>query len=182
MLRDVQTFVAAFDTLFGGFRARAEQTYQLLRADETAFVVVASPEPDALREAAFFVERLDEERMPLAGLVLNRVSAGARAVAVGRQALAAAERLEAGERPSGHRRAAAPARRPRLGWSSGSAAARRASPPRTRTVPTAERAGAGRPTCTTWTRCARSATLLADGWAADPRGTTSWSSAPRLQA
>ena len=29
-------------------------------------------EPDALREAAFFVDRLGEDRMPLAGLVLNR--------------------------------------------------------------------------------------------------------------
>ena len=32
------------------------------------------PEPDALREAAYFVERLNEERMPLAGLVVNRAS------------------------------------------------------------------------------------------------------------
>ena len=31
------------------------------------------PEPDALREAAYFVDRLAAERMPLAGLVLNRV-------------------------------------------------------------------------------------------------------------
>ncbi len=75
VLGDVQTFVAAFDTLFGGFRQRAERTYELLRAPETAFVVVAAPEPDALREAAYFVERLGRERMPLAGLVLNRVTA-----------------------------------------------------------------------------------------------------------
>jgi anion-transporting ArsA/GET3 family ATPase len=35
--------------------------------------VVAAPEPDALREASYFVERFAEERMPLAGLVVNRV-------------------------------------------------------------------------------------------------------------
>ena len=57
LLRDVQTFVAALDTMFGGFRERADQTYALLQAPETAFVVVASPDRDALREAAFFVER-----------------------------------------------------------------------------------------------------------------------------
>jgi anion-transporting ArsA/GET3 family ATPase len=73
-LRDAQTFIAALDTLFGGFRARAEKTYRLLQADETAFLVVASPAADALREAAYFVERLTEERMPLAGLVVNRVT------------------------------------------------------------------------------------------------------------
>jgi anion-transporting ArsA/GET3 family ATPase len=61
------------DTMFGGFRERAEGTYRLLQAPGTAFVVVAAPEPDALREASFFVDRLAGERMPLAGLVLNRV-------------------------------------------------------------------------------------------------------------
>jgi anion-transporting ArsA/GET3 family ATPase len=59
--------------VFGGFRARAEATYRLLQDDGTAFVVVAAPEPDALREASYFVDRLAAERMPLVGLVLNRV-------------------------------------------------------------------------------------------------------------
>ena len=74
VLKDMQTFVAAFDTLFGGFRQRAEKTFGLLQADQTAFLVVAAPEPDALREAAYFVERLTEDRMPLAGLIVNRAS------------------------------------------------------------------------------------------------------------
>ena len=43
VLRDMQTFVAAFDTLFGGFRQRAQKTYELLQADGTAFLVVAAP-------------------------------------------------------------------------------------------------------------------------------------------
>jgi len=73
VLTDVQTFVAAFDTLFGGFRQRAEQTVALLREPHTAFLVVAAPQNDALREASYFAERLAEERMPLAGLVVNRV-------------------------------------------------------------------------------------------------------------
>jgi anion-transporting ArsA/GET3 family ATPase len=72
MLADASAFVQAFDTLFGGFQERANATYQLLRAPGTSFVVVAAPEPDALREASYFVERLSSERMPLAGLVLNR--------------------------------------------------------------------------------------------------------------
>ena len=73
-LTDLQTFVSALDSVFGGFRQRAQQTYALLQAPGTAFLVVAAPEPDALREAAYFVERLGEERMPLAGLVVNRAS------------------------------------------------------------------------------------------------------------
>ncbi len=73
LLANVSAFVAALETMFGGFRERAEQTYRLLKAPGTAFVVVASPEPDALREASFFVERLQADGMPLAGVVLNRV-------------------------------------------------------------------------------------------------------------
>jgi anion-transporting ArsA/GET3 family ATPase len=92
VLRDVQTFIAAFDTLFGGFRARAEKTYALLQQKGTAFVVVAAPEPDALREAAYFVERLTQEGMPLAGLVVNRVTTPASGLS-GREAEVASARL-----------------------------------------------------------------------------------------
>ncbi|GAA1879503.1 ArsA family ATPase [Asanoa iriomotensis] len=73
LLTDLSGFVAALDSMFGGFRQRAEQTFQILQADETAFLVVATPEPDAIREASYFARRLGEERMPLAGLVVNRV-------------------------------------------------------------------------------------------------------------
>jgi anion-transporting ArsA/GET3 family ATPase len=96
VLTDVQTFVAAFDTLFGGFRQRAEGTYALLQAPETAFLVVAAPEPDAMREAAYFVERLATENMPLAGLVVNRVSGSGADGISGAQAESAAGALGAG--------------------------------------------------------------------------------------
>jgi anion-transporting ArsA/GET3 family ATPase len=94
LLRDVQTFVAAMDTMFGGFRTRADATYRLLQAPGTAFLVVAAPERDALREAAYFVERLAEEDMPLAGLVLNRVHGSGADRLTAERALAAAEALE----------------------------------------------------------------------------------------
>jgi anion-transporting ArsA/GET3 family ATPase len=93
VLRDMQTFVAAFDTLFGGFRQRAQKTFQLLQEDHTAFLVVAAPEPDALREAAYFVERLSEDRMPLAGLVVNRASPAPTSMLSPDEAMVAAGRL-----------------------------------------------------------------------------------------
>ena len=95
LLRDVQTFVAAFDTMFGGFRERAEDTYRLLQTPGTAFLVIATPEPDALREASYFVERLSEDRMPLAGLILNRVHPSPAARLSAARSLAAAEALQA---------------------------------------------------------------------------------------
>ncbi|MFJ8805597.1 ArsA family ATPase [Streptomyces sp. NPDC102490] len=93
-LKDVQTFVAAMDSMFGGFRTRADATYKLLQASGTAFLVVAAPERDALREAAYFVERLAAEDMPLAGLVLNRVHGSGADRLSAERALAAAENLE----------------------------------------------------------------------------------------
>jgi anion-transporting ArsA/GET3 family ATPase len=74
LLTDLQTFIAAFEAIFGGFRERANQTFQLLASPQTTFLVVATPQRDALREAAYFVDRLSEEGMPLAGVVVNRVN------------------------------------------------------------------------------------------------------------
>ncbi len=93
VLVDMKAFVAAFDTLFGGFRQRAQRTFELLQDSRTAFVVVAAPEPDALREAAYFVERLRQEQMPLAGLVVNRVSTDPDCDLSANAAMAAVERL-----------------------------------------------------------------------------------------
>ena len=73
LLTDLQALVSALDTTFGGFREHSEQTYALLKARGTAFVIVAIPDTDAMREAGYFVERLSSENMPLAGVVINRV-------------------------------------------------------------------------------------------------------------
>ncbi len=94
LLTDLSGFVAALDSMFGGFRQRADETYRILQARETAFLVVAAPEHDAVREAAYFAERLVQERMPLAGLVLNRVHRAAFDTISAADAEAAAARLE----------------------------------------------------------------------------------------
>jgi len=74
MLSDASAFVQSLDSTFGGFREKADRTYELLKRRGTQFVVVSSAEPDALREASFFVDRLSQEGMPLAGLILNRTN------------------------------------------------------------------------------------------------------------
>ena len=97
LLSDISSFVSALDTMFGGFRERATATYELLRQPGTSFVVVAAPEPDALREASYFVDRLSTEGMPLAGLVLNRTHPPATTALSATRAEAAAEAVaEAG--------------------------------------------------------------------------------------
>jgi anion-transporting ArsA/GET3 family ATPase len=93
LLRDMRTFVTAFEALFGGFRQRAAETHALLSSAHTTFLVVATAQRDALREAAYFVDRLTEERMPLAGMVINRVHSSQLEISAER-ALAIAEDLD----------------------------------------------------------------------------------------
>jgi anion-transporting ArsA/GET3 family ATPase len=95
LLTDLSGFVAALDSMFGGFRHRADETYRILQDPQTAFVLVAAPERDAVREAAYFAERLVAERMPLAGLVLNRMHGSAVAELSAERSEAAAATLAA---------------------------------------------------------------------------------------
>ncbi|MEY9842989.1 ArsA family ATPase [Streptacidiphilus sp. MAP5-3] len=106
VLQDVSTFVSAMDSMFGGFRERADRTYALLQAKGTAFLVVAAPERDALREAAYFVDRLEADHMPLAGLVLNRVHRTGAPQLSAERARAAAESLDDGSAGAGEQLAA----------------------------------------------------------------------------
>jgi anion-transporting ArsA/GET3 family ATPase len=92
IINDVKTFVRAFEALFGGFRQRATATLELLSSRHSTFLVVATPQHDALREAAYFVDRLTEEAMPISGMVINRVHTSALALSPER-ALAVAEDL-----------------------------------------------------------------------------------------
>ncbi|GAD84740.1 ArsA family ATPase [Nocardia asteroides NBRC 15531] len=92
MLKDASTFLQSLESLFGGFQDRAERTFAMLSKPGTHFLVVAAPEPDALREASFFVDRLSTERMPLAGLVLNRTHPALSGLS-GDHALTAADQL-----------------------------------------------------------------------------------------
>jgi anion-transporting ArsA/GET3 family ATPase len=72
-LEDLGVFFTEFNDVLGGFRQRAEETFELLRQPRVGFVLVTSPEPVAVREALAFHERLTSSRMPLAGFVINKV-------------------------------------------------------------------------------------------------------------
>ncbi len=72
-LEDLGVFFTEFNDVLGGFRKRAEATFELLRQPRVGFVLVSSPEPVAVREALAFHERLVTSRMPLAGFVVNKV-------------------------------------------------------------------------------------------------------------
>jgi anion-transporting ArsA/GET3 family ATPase len=70
---DLGVFFTEFNDILGGFRQRAEETFALLRQPRIGFVLVASPEPMAVREALTFHERLTTAAMPFVGFVVNKV-------------------------------------------------------------------------------------------------------------
>ncbi len=70
---DAVAFFQAFEGMEEGFRQRAARVNELLAADGTAFVLVASPRRDTVDEAHFFAERLHEAGIAVRGLVVNRV-------------------------------------------------------------------------------------------------------------
>jgi anion-transporting ArsA/GET3 family ATPase len=73
VVSDVIAFFEAFEGMEAGFRDRAQAVRELLTAPETAFVLVTSPRPDAVEEAAFFAAKLAEAGIDVAVLVVNRL-------------------------------------------------------------------------------------------------------------
>jgi anion-transporting ArsA/GET3 family ATPase len=73
LLDDLAQFFRNFEGMYQGFKERAEQVLELLQEPSSQFVVVTSPEPPPLREAHYFLERLEQEGLHAAGVVVNRI-------------------------------------------------------------------------------------------------------------
>ena len=73
LLEDLADFFANFEGMYEGFKERADDVLALLRDPASQFVVVASPQPPPLREARFFLDRLEQEGLHAAGVVVNRM-------------------------------------------------------------------------------------------------------------
>jgi anion-transporting ArsA/GET3 family ATPase len=73
VVEDIVAFFRAFEGMEAGFRERAGRVRALLAESGAAFVLVTSPRRDAIDEAAFFAQRLDDEHRSVAALIVNRV-------------------------------------------------------------------------------------------------------------
>jgi anion-transporting ArsA/GET3 family ATPase len=76
LLRDLSEFFQSFGDMATGIGERAERVGELLGARETTFLLVTSPQRDAIDESVFFRRRLRESRLPFAGAVVNRMTEG----------------------------------------------------------------------------------------------------------
>ena len=108
---ELQEFLGAFSGMFTAMRSHAESVRTLLKSDASSFVVIASPEPAALAEAAHLERTLTGDmQLPFSGFILNRSWAYTRglvspsdlvlpkgATTVDHSALAKLEELAAGE-------------------------------------------------------------------------------------
>ena len=73
VLADTVAFFQAFAGMDVGFRQRAEAVTALLRADTTRFVLVASPQRDAITEASWFADQLASQGFDVHATVVNRL-------------------------------------------------------------------------------------------------------------
>ena len=73
VLSDAVAFFQAFAGMEVGFRERADAVANLLRAPGTEFVLVTSPQRDALVEAAWFADQLAERGYGVTTTIVNRM-------------------------------------------------------------------------------------------------------------
>jgi anion-transporting ArsA/GET3 family ATPase len=73
VIEDAIAFFQAFQGMEEGFRDRAHHVDELLAADETRFVLVASPRRDTLAEAEYFADALGEGGIAVSALIVNRM-------------------------------------------------------------------------------------------------------------
>jgi len=73
ILKDTAEFFANFEGMYEGFKQRAQAVYELLRHQQTSFVVIAAPTDQAVDEGLFFASALNDHGLPFRGLIVNRV-------------------------------------------------------------------------------------------------------------
>jgi anion-transporting ArsA/GET3 family ATPase len=74
IVQDAVAFFQAFEGMEEGFRTRAGAVHELLTDPATAYVLVTSARPDAVKEASFFASKLAEREVAVAALVVNRIA------------------------------------------------------------------------------------------------------------
>ncbi|MBA3300334.1 MAG: ArsA family ATPase [Thermoleophilaceae bacterium] len=73
LLQDISEFFGLFAEISDGFRERSRAVTQLLENPATTFLLVTSPQRDAIDEVIYFRRSLRERKMPFGGVIVNRV-------------------------------------------------------------------------------------------------------------
>jgi anion-transporting ArsA/GET3 family ATPase len=73
MLGELSRFFRSLTGVIDGFGERTREVAALLRAPQTTFLIVTSPEAEPAQEAEFLLARLAAKDMPVGELIVNRV-------------------------------------------------------------------------------------------------------------
>src|SRR3954451_1585974 len=73
LISDLSEFFQAFSGMVDGFRERAKRASDLLGAPATPFVVVCGPQGEPITEAVYFHRKLVEAKLPVGGVIVNKV-------------------------------------------------------------------------------------------------------------
>jgi len=72
-LQDLSHMLVSVSGLLEGFQERAQKVELLLHDKETGFLLIAAPQPIPLREAEYFHRKIEQNSLPFAGFIFNRV-------------------------------------------------------------------------------------------------------------
>jgi len=72
-LQDIAEFFILFQSMYDGFVERAQAVRRLIESPVTSFVVVSTLEAAPAHEAEYFMRLLEDRRLPIGALVLNKV-------------------------------------------------------------------------------------------------------------
>ena len=73
LLADLGEFFSAFSGMVDGFRERAERVNELLADPSTCFMIVCGPQGEPIEEAVYFHRKLVEAKLPVGGVIVNKV-------------------------------------------------------------------------------------------------------------
>ena len=73
LLSDLGEFFQAFSGMVDGFRERAERVNELLADPSTSFMIVCGPQGEPIEEAVYFHRKLVEAKLPVGGVIVNKV-------------------------------------------------------------------------------------------------------------
>ena len=102
VLPDIAAFFQSFRDVLPALVARSEQTDALMRSPVTRFIAVTAPGETSLREASHLRNLMDEQGLPFAGFIVNRVVQAPDSLLDSAKVSAAAEQLRGQLVANGH--------------------------------------------------------------------------------
>jgi anion-transporting ArsA/GET3 family ATPase len=73
LIADLAEFFQAFSGMVGGFQERARRVSELLADPATTFLIVCGPQGEPIEEAVYFHRKLVEAKLPVGGVIVNKV-------------------------------------------------------------------------------------------------------------